>query len=154
IIYGHHNTKPYPTKVSYALSSSRPPHKREKCLSMADREALKFPDTGGKIVIPLCNCGLPATVQAVHPPAAQKHTPYQHFLGCSKKTRRCRMTMWCKLKDRKRPEEEGGVQVYGELVIRNMELESNIGALEDHIETIKWKTAELKASYFDVDDVA
>ncbi|CAN1128543.1 hypothetical protein LINPERHAP1_LOCUS22893, partial [Linum perenne] len=40
------------------------------------------------------------------------------------------MTMWCKLKDRKRPEEEGGVEVYDELVIRIMELDSQIGVLE------------------------
>ncbi|CAN1130767.1 hypothetical protein LINPERHAP2_LOCUS6016, partial [Linum perenne] len=53
---------------------------------MAERESLKFPDTRGKRIIPMCNCGLPTTVQSVYPVAAQKHTPFNHFLGCPKQT--------------------------------------------------------------------
>ncbi|CAN1139063.1 Methionine gamma-lyase [Linum perenne] len=62
-------------------------------------------DTRGKKIIPMCNCGLPATVQSVYTVAAQKHTPFNHFLGCPKKTGRCHMAMWCKVRDRKKPKE-------------------------------------------------
>ncbi|CAN1130130.1 hypothetical protein LINPERHAP2_LOCUS19892, partial [Linum perenne] len=74
----------------------------------------------------MCECGLPAKVLAVYPEFAHRHTPYRHFLGCRKKTGRCRMTMWCKLGERGKSEEEEGVEVYDELVLKNMDLEADI----------------------------
>ncbi|CAN1279167.1 hypothetical protein LINPERPRIM_LOCUS16911 [Linum perenne] len=106
-------------------------------------------DTQGMGVIPMCDCGLPAKVQAVYPTFFQKDTPYQHFLGYSKQSGRCRMGMCCEMKDRKMPQEDEAVQVYDELVVHNMELESHVAVLDEQVEGLQWELEELKVAYLE-----
>ncbi|CAN1156808.1 hypothetical protein LINPERHAP2_LOCUS21169, partial [Linum perenne] len=71
----------------------------------------------GMGVIPMCDCCLPAKVYKVYPKFAGSPTPYQYFLGCRKTKNRCRMVMWCKLRDRNAPVEDDAVEVYDHLVL-------------------------------------
>ncbi|CAN1174022.1 hypothetical protein LINPERHAP2_LOCUS31031, partial [Linum perenne] len=90
------------------------------------------PDDRGMGVIPMCDCGLPTKVQAVHPTFFQKHTTHQHFLGCPKEEGKCGMAMWCQMMDmHAQPEQRERAQVYDELVEQNLELESHLARLDE-----------------------
>ncbi|CAN1185272.1 hypothetical protein LINPERPRIM_LOCUS39079, partial [Linum perenne] len=101
-----------------------------------------MPDNRGMGVITMCDCSLPAKVYRVYPKFVGTPTPYSYFLGCRKTENRCRMVMWCKLRDRNPPEEDDEVEAYEHLVLRNMELEECIEDKEKEIEILRFQLEE------------
>ncbi|CAN1768697.1 hypothetical protein LINPERHAP1_LOCUS10772, partial [Linum perenne] len=114
-----------------------PPSPRRDWYPTADEVEATIPDTRGMGVIPMCDCGLTAKVKAVYPTFHQKDTKYKHFLGCPKESGRCRMVMWCEMKDRNMVEDKEISEVYDELVVLNMELESHVEVLGDQVEGLQ-----------------
>ncbi|CAN1771776.1 hypothetical protein LINPERHAP1_LOCUS11993, partial [Linum perenne] len=92
-----------------------------------------MPDIREMKVLPMCDCGLPAKVLRVSPSFAATRTPYPYYLGCRKTSNKCRLVMWCKLRNRNAPEEDEGVEVYDQLVVKNMELEDCIEDMDKQI---------------------